>query len=412
MGTSLALRAAQKTDPIRDPVVLLEASSIGAGSSGESGAILRQLYADRILALMARDSMREYASFETRVGRPIGYVRSGVLTLAGPEQPEWQERLRTMVAALTDSGIRIQLVEGPEIGNCFPGIEYRPGTVGAWEAEGGFVDARLTLDAFASLARSYGAVTRLSEPVLELLVEDGRAVGARSADVEYRAEKVVVVGGPWSGPLLATAGYEPPLRIVQPENVFFARDDWDTETTETVVRRVGPLSFDIEEERVPGTEVLSPRGVHPVLIDLELGAYFRSEPRQRRTRVGRCSYDEDAELARPEDRAVEPLGTTREWAREALAKRLPDAADQPDGGGATSWYTLTPDAQPVIGPVPGVQDLFVATGFSGHGFKLAPSVAEGLTQMLFDEPVTAFEPEFFDPGRFTGGEDWSGRFGL
>ena len=62
----------------------------------------------------------------------------------------------------------------------------------------------------------------------------------------------------------------------------------------------------------------------------------------------------------------------------------------------------------------------MATGFSGHGFKLAPSVAAGLTQMLFEEPVTAFDPEFFAPSRFPMAEgerewtdaDWNGRFGL
>jgi sarcosine oxidase subunit beta len=69
MGTSIAWHAARRADPIGEPVVLLERSSLAAGSSGRSGAILRQFYASRELAGMARDSLRVYAGFESRTGR-------------------------------------------------------------------------------------------------------------------------------------------------------------------------------------------------------------------------------------------------------------------------------------------------------------------------------------------------------
>ena len=66
-------------------------------------------------------------------------------------------------------------------------------------------------------------------------------------------------------------------------------------------------------------------------------------------------------------------------------------------------YTMTPDAQAIIGPVPGIEGLILAGGFSGHGFKLAPSVGEGVAQMLVGEPVSAFEPDFFAYERFESG---------
>jgi glycine/D-amino acid oxidase-like deaminating enzyme len=63
-------------------------------------------------------------------------------------------------------------------------------------------------------------------------------------------------------------------------------------------------------------------------------------------------------------------------------------------------YAATPDAQALIGPCRGVEGVHVESGFSGHGFKLAPSIGEGVTQMLWNKPVSAFDPEFFDPYRF------------
>ena len=98
--------------------------------------------------------------------------------------------------------------------------------------------------------------------------------------------------------------------------------------------------------------------------------------------------------------------------RAALASRIPAYANRPDAGSLAAWYTLTPDAQALIGPVPGIAGLYIVSGFSGHGFKLGPSVGAGVAQMLFDEPVTSLDPEFFAPTRFKGGESWGGRFGL
>ena len=73
----------------------------------------------------------------------------------------------------------------------------------------------------------------------------------------------------------------------------------------------------------------------------------------------------------------------------------------------------TDKEQPVIGAVDGIEGLFVATGFSGHGVKLALSVAEGLVQMLRGSPVSAFDVDYFSPSRLRGAtEEWSGVFGV
>jgi len=368
-----------------------------------------------MLSLMARDSMREFARFESRTGRSIGFLRSGVCTLVGPEQPEWQERVRAICTDLQDYGIDIHAIEAPEIRGVLPGMEVAQGSVAAWEPSAGFVDPLLTVDAFAALARSYGAVTRLATQVEEILVEDGRVTGARTSEGVCTADQVVVVGGPWSRNLLAAVGVELPLRAVVPENSFFAMPEEHVEdVVEGPARRAG-LSFDIEDpqEEGPDLDIMQPRGLHPVLIDLEREFYARCEPPNRRTRVGRIDYHDDPVLEDPDDRPEEASDASQSWAREKLVSRFPEYADRPDAGAVTSWYTLTPDSQPVVGPVGSVAGLFVATGFSGHGFKLAPSIGEGLAQMLFDEPVTAFEPELFAPGRFADFDgEWTGRFGL
>jgi len=410
MGISTALRCAQRTaDPNRDAVVLIERKHLGAGSSGRSGAILRQHYHDAPVARMARDSLREYAGFEERTGLPLGFHRTGVLTLAGPAQPDWCERIRANVAMLRDLGIETELVDAARMRALVPGIRVAEGAVGAWEPGGGFVDPNRTLDSFAKLARSHGAVTRLGVALTGIRVVDGRVSGARTSEGDYECEQLVVVAGPWTRALFREIGVELPLKVVRPENHYLGVPEMAGEEAEASSNR-RPFSLEDLHERRDPTRSL--RGLHPVLIDLEHGFYARCDPAHARTRVGHVDYDDDHELADPDALDETVSDELKRWTRAALAQRLPPYADRPDAGSIAAWYTLTPDAQALIGPVPGIAGLFVVSGFSGHGFKLGPSVGEGVAQMLFDEPVTALDPQFFAPTRFQGGERWGGRFGL
>ena len=409
-GTALALRASQRTDPLKEPVVLLEQAEIGAGSSGGSGAILRQFYADRLLSLMARDSLRHFAEFERRTGRSIGFARTGVLTLTGPEQRDWHDRIASIVSDRQEHGVALEQVDAERMRALLPGLEVRDGSVGVWEPDAATVDPHKTLEAFAALARTHGAVTRLGVQVERLLVEDGAVTGAETSEGTVHAGQVVVAGGPWTGELLARSGIDLPLRAIVPENVFVAMPQSEQVLEAAEAAAEGNLA-----ERLATDELVldTPATTSPVLIDLDHAFYARPDPAHARMRVGRIDYEEDAVLERADDKPDAVRPHLHDWGRDKLTGRLPAYAGRPTVHEETSWYTLTPDGQPMIGPVDGVRGLFVAAGFSGHGFKLAPSVADGLVQMLFDEPVTAFDEAFFSPARFEGPADaWSGRFGL
>jgi glycine/D-amino acid oxidase-like deaminating enzyme len=87
-------------------------------------------------------------------------------------------------------------------------------------------------------------------------------------------------------------------------------------------------------------------------------------------------YAECDVLADPDDFSEDVKPAFQRWAREVLARRIPAYASQPDAGSLAGWYTLSPDSQPLLGPLPGLEGVFIAAGFSGHGFKLAPRSAK------------------------------------
>ena len=408
MGAAIAWYAARRGDPLREPVVLLEKERLAAGSSGRSGAILRQHYADRVVAAMARDSLRVYAGLEARTGRSIGFERTGVMTIAASRRPEDVARLERNVAMQASIGIDARRVDAREMRALVPGIAVADDAVGAWEPDGGGVDPVRTVETIAALAREQSAITRVGVAATDLVVVDGRVAGVETSEGTIETGRVVVATGPWTRAWLARAGVDVPLRVVRPEQHFVSMPP--SPRTPPIApepaRTLDPIA------RIEATEP-RPRSVHPVVLDLELGYYTRCEPVRSRTRIGRVDYARDREVGDPDalDESVDREFVA--WARDRLSTRLPAYRARADAGSEVGMYTLSPDAQALIGPIAALPGLFVVSGFSGHGFKLAPSIGEGVAQMIDGEPVSAFDLDFFSPTRFTGGSAArGGAFGL
>ena len=131
----------------------------------------------------------------------------------------------------------------------------------------------------------------------------------------------------------------------------------------------------------------------PMTIEAESGFHFR--------RVG----TDVLRLAMPEERARwdEPQevdeALVEDW-RRRLAWRYPPGAGAPVVRAWAGLYDMTPDAHPLIGPA--ADGLYVACGFSGHGFMQAPAVGDAVAaELLGEEPPVDLAP--YRPERFAAG---------
>ena len=102
-------------------------------------------------------------------------------------------------------------------------------------------------------------------------------------------------------------------------------------------------------------------------------------------------------VGRPDSRTVAgSLRSAREW---DLPHELLDAADIRRR--LTCMYTNTPDEHFVIARHPAHEQVIVACGFSGHGFKFAPVVGEILADLAADggtsHPIALFDPRRLAP---------------
>lgn len=361
MGASIAFHLAERG---LDDVLLLERASVCSGSTRHSTAIIRMHYTQPLLVRMAVHGLRVYTAFEQIVGRRSGFVRTGMLLGVTPAD---RPTLEANVALGRSEGVATDLVDADQASVIDPRV-VTDDLVFCFEPEAGYCDPYLVTAGFVNAAERLGA--RIAEEVTVEAVEAG-AVETDAGRVE--TDIVVVAAGPWTPPLLAPLGYDLPIRSARAQVGRFRLPDSfgtgppavaDFSEAQLYFRPAGPGHLDVGS--------LDPRHAdHPV------------DP------------DRVPEAAEPE---------TLDAYRKGLVRRLRGAERGHWRGAWSGVYDVTPDWEPVIGAVPGADGVFLAAGFSGHGFKLAPAVGLSIAELVRDGRASTFELDLLDPLRFARGE--------
>ena len=416
MGTSIAWHLAQRCDGLSETVVVCEKGEIGGGASGRAGAVLSQVHADLGLAGMARDSLKFYAGFEGRSGRSIGFQPCGVVTLPAKLTAEDRARFAEQEAAYEAIGIQIELLDAEQLRRKVPGIHIDDHALAFFEPGAGFLDPQRAMGAISALARDTGAVLRTGCEVDEIVFDGDRVVGLETSQGRVETNQVVIAAGPWTASLLSRFGVDLPLRLLRTHQHHVARPKQradgssgsgpidPTDLSQTWIRGFGSqhvgrevLERDLEERFMDENEE---RPRHPVIVDREHGVLVRCEPVRDRTRVLDIGKRHAEDVSGPEIEVGSAPRSFGAWAQAALEKRMPDYRGLESVGSDVSWESHTPDDLPLVGAVEGAEGLWVVAGFGQRGYELAPSIGEGMAQLLFEKPVSAFDPQLFTPERF------------
>jgi glycine/D-amino acid oxidase-like deaminating enzyme len=360
-GTSIAWQLAKRK---AGRVVLLEKRGIASGATGWSSAIIRTHYAHEALARMALHGLRTFESFRDIVGGEGGFRRTGFLVLL---QKRDAATARASVAMHRSVGVNTVFLGGDEFHHIEPRT-YRD-DIGAvvWEPESGHADPATATASFADAARREGVDIRVGVAATAIRAPKGRVEGVYTSAGPIAAGTVVVAANYRTRELLAPLGVDLPLTPVRHSIAVVER-----------TAGFGPLP--------------------PVLADRINGAYHRPEGASL-TLIGNVDYrrgevDEDVEAARPgnpEDVRSLAARYARRWRGQDTAKLVRSY---------TGVYDCSPDLQPALGPVRGVDGLHVAAGFSGHGFKLSPAVGEMVSAGVVGEASKITDIALFDVHRF------------
>ena len=352
--------------------LLLEKDVLASGSTSKSQAILRMHYSNEVTARFAWESLEVFKSFEELTGMPSGYTRTGYFLFVGNEdRPAMEEN----IAMQKRLGIKTDAVSIEDVREIAPMLSVTGDEAIAYEPESGYADPYSVTTGFANRAREMGATVRDGMTVTNVEVTGGKVTAVITPDGRIDTPVAVVAAGPWSRPLLAKMGVDVPLETVRHQVVTLRRP----------------------QDRVPE---------HPIIGDVVNDLSARPDIGNL-TLIG-VGEDEEADPDTYNQGVDMPMV---EKAFANLTKRIPEMSHALFRGGWSGLFTTTPDWHPILDRIEGIDGLYCAVGFSGHGFKESPMIGRSMAEL-----ITGGEPSIdismLDMKRFAEGRELKSRYGM
>jgi sarcosine oxidase subunit beta len=346
-------------------VLLLEREdALGMGSTGACAGGFRHQFSSEINIRLSLASVPMILSFRETHGIPVDVHQDGYLFLVRNEA-SW----RSFVAAAElqrGLGIDARLLQPEEAGALAPGLSL-DGMIGAtFCPDDGIADPSGLTAGYGTIARRAGAELRTGVEVHAILTAGARVTGIETSEGPVTTGIVVNAAGPWAGLLAETCGVVLPLEPV-PRNVVVT----------------GPFPG------APDRKTL--------VVDADTSFYFHREGAG--VLMGMGSPNERASFDTSVDEAL--------VANELVPTALRVFPPLERAGIARMWsglYEMTPDRHPIIGPVTGSKGLYLACGFSGHGFQHAPIVGKLLAEMIVEGEAGTVDVSGLSLERFERGE--------
>jgi sarcosine oxidase subunit beta len=347
-------------------VVLIERKFVASGPTGRSTALVRRFYAMDFFTRTGSAAADVFQRWEEVIGGDPGYRQVGVLVVAGPADAGHLERNARRAQAL---GAKVRLITPAEVAALVPEMATDDLALASYEAESGYADPASTANALVDRARQLGAVVLQYRRVEAILTAGGRVTGVRlEGGGEIAAPVVVDCAGLWAARLLAPLGIAVEVRPTRHQMCFF--------------RRPGGFT------------------THPAVADRVHQTYLR--PEHGDLMIFGLTRHEEVVDPDAYNEGADPDVILQNAQR--IAARFPVMEHGLAMGGYSGVYDVTPDHQPVLGPIPEYAGLHANFGWSGHGFKHSPVIGDILSDVILTGQAAGWDLTPFRWSRFREGD--------
>ncbi|XP_072738384.1 peroxisomal sarcosine oxidase [Ciconia boyciana] len=337
------------------------------GSSHGQSRITRTAYPREPYARMMPDSFHLWQRLEVEASTSL-YRRMGLVVLGPAGDPELEGCRRSLGAG--------EVLDATVLAQRFPGLQLHAGEVAVWDGTGGVLFADRALRAVQDVFRRLGGTLRDGEKVLR--IEPGAVLTVTTTTGVYRAPRLIITAGAWTGALVAPLGLCLPLQPLRIDVCYWR----EKEPGSPSAGRAGPCFMALGLSQAPHGIYGLPALEYPGLVKM---CYHHGSP------------------VDPEERDRAPPGAPRPDVAilsSFISSYLPGLEPWP-AVVETCLYTNTPDEDFILDRHPKFSNIIIGAGFSGHGFKLAPVVGKLLCELsLGEEPSHSTAP--FAITRFPG----------
>jgi dimethylglycine dehydrogenase len=338
-------------------VALIERSELTSGSTWHAAGGMHTINGDTNMSALQAYTVRLYDELERESGQACGIHRVGCLYLAADET--CMDYFRLERGRARHLGLDLDFVSIDEVKKINPLIDTSKFIGAMFDPNDGHVDPSSVTNAYAKAAKAKGAEIYLRNPVIELKQTPKGGWKVVTKDGTIEADYVVNAAGLWAREVGKLAGID--LPVIPMEHQYIVTND---------IPAVAALGKEI-----------------PMSIDFDGESYLRQEGKG--LLIG--TYEHDclhwAVKGTPQDFAHEllPNDVDRIWsALEVAMERYPCLVDGGIKRVINGGMVFSPDGNPIIGPVRGLNNYFLAcgvmAGFSqggGVGLAVAEWIVEG-----------------------------------
>ncbi|HSB09359.1 MAG TPA: N-methyl-L-tryptophan oxidase [Blastocatellia bacterium] len=330
-------------------IALIDQSTVPnpRAASFDHSKVFRFAYPDAFYVRLAIDAQKRWRSIEEDTGAQL-ITQTGAL-LIGKRRPSFET---ACFDAMCAEGIQAKLLERDALARRFPQFNTDAFEYGVFDSSGAITRAETAVRALIDLARRRGVTVIEGARVSEIRSDGGSGVLLVSESTgEISCKRAMISSGPWSRKLV------PQLA-----------DRLTTTRQEVVYFEPSPTSrLDFDPGRFP--------------IFLELDGGFYGFPIHNAGAMKIANHHKGARV--DPDSADEIVGELFiESCRGFFREFIPGLADARVRETRVCIYNNTPDDDFIIDWHPELEGVLVATGFSGHGFKFAPTIGRIAADLL------------------------------
>lgn len=343
-------------------VIVLEGSDyIGNGGSSRNGGGVRQSGRDpRELPMVMWGIRNVWPTLSEELGVDVEYTQKGNLRL-GKTQAHLQ-----ILQGLTDRavacGLDVRMISGEEVREINPYLSEE--VIGAsWCPTDGHANPLTATLGYYKRARELGVRFITGEPVEKLVMVKGKVRKVVTENNVYEGEKVLVAAGYDSRKITASVGIDVPMQKVK---------------LTCLVTEAEAYMF----EQMLGTAEADFYGHQSKHGSFVFGGSTGLEP---------CDKDNGTPIS---------ASISASCICRGIMKYFPALKDAKIVREWSGFIDECADKIPVISPVEEVPGLYLACGFTGHGFGIAPGAGVNIAEMITDGTYTVDNIKDFRYDRF------------